>query len=192
MSRPKPDATHFLSVLAALFALAVALAGCGRGGGNTSAASPWTRFALSDSSCSAEFPAEPTRISDLAVKGGESLNASVNGGQIDYILSVSERVENAPKLTAEERYDEVRNRLPAIMAAGDWEFELTHEEQVTQDGVVGRRLQYNQGKTLLGETRMFVVGQRLYRAILTVKRDLLPQADSDRFFGSIRLERNSQ
>jgi hypothetical protein len=149
----------------------------------------WQRHTTSDGLCSAEFPQPPTAAT-TAPQGivTTSLSLYLPKPDISFKLTFSEIGENASAATDEERLDTIRDSLPAFMSQKGAKCVLMREERISDHGVPGRELEYSISGTHVFQSKIFILGRRIYRAIIVTPRARKDEENTRHFLDSLRFE----
>jgi hypothetical protein len=151
--------------------------------------SRWERFTTSDGVCSAEFPAKPkAEVQRPFGVESKQLTLSRNNGAVYYMLTYSDIPPDAGELSPQERLDAIRDSIPTMGKNKGLNYELVREQRIEENGVPGRQLEFAATGNNTFQTRVFVLGQRLYRVIAVTPTSRKGHDETRRFLTSLRFD----
>jgi hypothetical protein len=155
-------------------------------------AANWSRYATSDGACSAEFPAQPEHETKPTNEvETRQIKLYLDEPDIDFRLSFSDIAADAPPVTDEERLDAIRDAVREGLSAVSGPKEknqLVREQKISENGILGRELEFAVGQALTLRTKVFILNKRIYRIIAVTPRNQKYEEATKRFLGSFRFE----
>lgn len=153
----------------------------------------WRRYTTSDGVCSAEFPEQPNQDTQSALGVvSNRLTLSLRAQEMYYSLSFSDLPAGAPPATDEERLDSLRDAMPAFGAQMGLEYEFVREDKITESGVAGRDLEFAGGEKYTIRTKVFILGNRIYRVNAVTPQGKKDDEETERFLSSFRFEKSEK